>query len=75
MRKRRKRISRESHNITGEPMYRRARRGIAYLPQEPSVFRRLSVEQNLWAIMETRKNLSRDKKRTKLEELLENLGD
>lgn len=64
----------DGSNITGEPMYRRARRGIAYLPQEPSVFRRLSVEQNLWAILETRKNLSRERKRAKLEELLENLG-
>lgn len=40
-------------DITGEPMFRRARRGIAYLPQEPSVFRRMSVADNLMAILET----------------------
>jgi lipopolysaccharide export system ATP-binding protein len=38
--------------ITDEPMYRRARMGIAYLPQEPSAFRRLSVEDNLWLVLE-----------------------
>ena len=40
-------------DITSLPMYRRARRGISYLPQEPSVFRKLSVEDNLYAIAET----------------------
>jgi lipopolysaccharide export system ATP-binding protein len=39
-------------DITAEPMYRRARMGVSYLPQEPSAFRRLSVEDNLWMILE-----------------------
>jgi lipopolysaccharide export system ATP-binding protein len=42
----------EGRDITGEPMYKRARQGITYLSQEPSVFRKLTVEQNLLAIME-----------------------
>jgi lipopolysaccharide export system ATP-binding protein len=57
-------------DITHEPMYRRARSGISYLPQEPSVFRRLTVEQNIWSILETRKDLSREENRATLEELL-----
>ena len=40
------------HEITNDPMYLRARKGIAYLPQEPSIFRELSVEDNLYAILE-----------------------
>ena len=40
--------------LTRLPMHRRARLGIGYLPQEPSIFRRMSVEDNLWAILETR---------------------
>jgi lipopolysaccharide export system ATP-binding protein len=40
------------HDITAEPMYLRARRGIAYLPQEPSVFRKMTVEENLLAVLE-----------------------
>ena len=45
--------------ITQLPMYKRARAGISYLPQEPSVFRKLTVEENIWAILETRKDLTR----------------
>jgi lipopolysaccharide export system ATP-binding protein len=62
------------HSISGLPMYKRARLGISYLPQEPSVFRRLSVEENIWAILETRNDLSRAEKRRKLDELLDQLG-
>jgi len=59
--------------ITGLPMYLRARRGIGYLPQEPSVFRKLTVEENLMAILETLP-LSREERRVRLEELLNELG-
>lgn len=51
--------------ITGLPMYKRARLGIAYLPQEPSVFRKFTVEENIWSILETRKDLTKAKKKRK----------
>ena len=57
--------------ITRLPMYKRARLGIAYFPQETSVFRKLTVEENIWAIIETRQDLSEAQKRSLLEELLE----
>jgi len=57
-------------NITPFPMYRRARMGIAYLPQEASIFRKLTVEQNIWAILESRRDISKDQKKDKLENLL-----
>jgi lipopolysaccharide export system ATP-binding protein len=55
-------------------MYQRARLGISYLPQEPSVFRRLTVEQNIWAILETKPRMRRRQKKERLEELLVELG-
>ena len=61
------------NDITRLPMYLRARNGISYLPQEPSVFRKLSVEANLMAILETLP-LSRRERRDRLEELLEEFG-
>jgi len=70
-------------DITREPMYIRARRGLGYLPQEPSVFRKLSVENNIKAILEMT-NLSKVEQKDKLESLLDefhlnkvrnNLGD
>ena len=61
-------------DITRWPMYRRARAGIAYLPQEASVFRRLSVEDNLLAILETRPGLKPADRRRRLDELLGELG-
>lgn len=61
-------------DVTRKPMYKRARAGISYLPQEASVFRKLTVEQNLWAVLETRRDLNRRQKREKLEQLLEELG-
>ncbi len=61
-------------NMTKKPMYRRARSGIAYLPQEASVFRKLTVEGNIWAILETRRDLSRREKRKELDHLVEELG-
>ncbi|NLO24006.1 MAG: LPS export ABC transporter ATP-binding protein [Fibrobacter sp.] len=56
--------------ITKKPMYQRARLGIGYLPQEASIFRKLSVEDNIMAILETR-NLKRAQRKARLEELLE----
>jgi lipopolysaccharide export system ATP-binding protein len=60
-------------DITSMPMYKRARLGLAYLPQEPSIFRKLSVEQNILAILETR-NISADERKKRLEILLEEFG-
>jgi lipopolysaccharide export system ATP-binding protein len=60
-------------NISQLPMYARARRGIVYLPQEPSVFRKLTVEQNLIAILETL-HLPDGEAAERLEQLLEELG-
>jgi lipopolysaccharide export system ATP-binding protein len=64
----------DGDDITHKPMYRRARSGIAYLPQESSIFRRLTVEQNLRAIMETRRDIREPEKRRRVEELLEEFG-
>lgn len=58
-------------DITDLPMHERARRGIGYLPQEPSVFRMLSVEDNIMAILETRDNLGEEERYKALESLLE----
>ncbi len=60
-------------DVTNDPMYVRARKGISYLPQEPSVFRKLTVEQNILAILETLP-LSRDERAERLAELLEELS-
>ncbi|WP_417513572.1 LPS export ABC transporter ATP-binding protein [Marinobacter sp.] len=65
------RITIDSQDITPLPMHGRARKGIGYLPQEASVFRKLSVRDNIMAILETRKNLSRADRLSKLEQLLE----
>ncbi|MDR2900324.1 MAG: ATP-binding cassette domain-containing protein, partial [Treponema sp.] len=61
-------------DITKKPMYQRAREGIAYLPQEASIFRKLSVEQNVYAILESRKELSKEQRKEKLEYLLDEFG-
>ena len=60
-------------DLTGLPMYRRARLGLGYLPQETSVFRRMTVEQNLLAVLETREP-SRDVQRARAAALLEEFG-
>lgn len=67
------RILLDDKDISHEPMYRRARLGIGYLSQEPSIFRRLTVEENLMAILEMRDLPGQDKK-AKMAKLLEELG-
>ncbi|MGP9833665.1 LPS export ABC transporter ATP-binding protein [Marinobacter sp. NSM] len=65
------RITIDSQDITPLPMHGRARKGIGYLPQEASVFRKLTVRDNIMAILETRKDMKRPEREAKLEELLE----
>ena len=60
-------------DVTHDPMYMRARKGVSYLPQEPSVFRKLSVEQNILAILETLP-LTREERAERLQGLLNELG-
>ena len=67
------RIDLNGRDLTHDPMYRRARAGIGYLAQEPSVFRRMTVEENVLAILETLP-LSRAERRERLERLLDELG-
>jgi len=63
----------DGHDITNLPMYRRARKGIGYLPQEASIFRKLTVEDNLKAILETLK-ISKAERKERLESLLQELN-
>jgi lipopolysaccharide export system ATP-binding protein len=65
-------IALNGRNITSDPMYLRARKGLSYLPQEPSVFRKLTVKDNIMAILETIK-LSKGERKQKLNELLQEL--
>jgi lipopolysaccharide export system ATP-binding protein len=64
----------EENEISRMPMFKRARHGIAYLPQEPSVFRKLSVERNILAVLETRPDLDRRARKRRLAELLAEFG-
>ncbi len=66
------RIIFDDRNISNTPMYKRARLGLGYLSQEPSIFRRLTVEENIMAILETLK-LSRQERKRRLAELLREL--
>ncbi|HUI25447.1 MAG TPA: LPS export ABC transporter ATP-binding protein [Candidatus Kryptonia bacterium] len=66
-------VSLDGDDVTRDPMYMRARKGISYLPQEPSVFRKLSVEDNLRAILETLP-LSHEERNNRLAALLEELS-
>ncbi|MEX2283683.1 MAG: LPS export ABC transporter ATP-binding protein [Gemmatimonadota bacterium] len=63
----------DQDELTSVPMYKRARKGIGYLAQEPSVFRKLTVEENIRAILETM-SLSRQERKDRLETLLDELG-
>jgi lipopolysaccharide export system ATP-binding protein len=73
LRPNRGKMSLNGEEITQLPMYIRARKGIGYLPQEPSVFRKLTVEENLITILESL-SLSREERKNRLESLLEELG-
>ena len=63
----------DGKDVTGMPMFKRARSGLGYLPQEESVFRKLTVEQNITAILETTK-LSKSERKARCEELLHQFG-
>src|SRR5271154_3242294 len=67
------RVLLDGEDITDLPMYLRARSGISYLPQEPSVFRKLTVEENLMAVLETLP-LTSEQRRDRVEELLAQMG-
>ena len=60
----------DEEDLTDRPMHLRARAGLGYLPQEPSIFRRLSVRENVMAILETRRELGRADRERRLETLL-----
>ncbi len=68
------RIELDGQDVTRLPMHERARLGLGYLPQEASVFRRLSVADNLLAILETRSDLKREERGRRLESLLDELN-
>ena len=68
------RIYLDGDDITRLLMFRRARAGISYLPQEPSVFRKLTVEQNLLAVLETQRGLPRRNRRRRCDRILHELG-
>jgi lipopolysaccharide export system ATP-binding protein len=67
------RVTLDGEDITALPMYQRARRGISYLPQEPSIFRKLTVEQNLMAILETLP-VNGSERRARMSQLIEQMG-
>jgi len=67
------RVLLDGEDITELPMYLRARGGISYLPQEPSVFRKMTVEENLFAVLETL-SLAPEQRRERVEELLAQMG-
>jgi len=60
----------DNNNITLDPMYKRARKGVGYLAQEPSIFSKLTVENNLKLVLEMRKDLSKEEQNEKLDSLL-----
>ena len=68
------RVSFLSKEITRQPMHKRARHGMGYLPQEESIFRKLSVKDNLLAVLETRKGMSKTQRHERADFLLERFG-
>ncbi|MGB5736865.1 MAG: LPS export ABC transporter ATP-binding protein [Thiohalocapsa sp.] len=68
------RITLDDEDITLRPMHARARRGLSYLAQEPSVFRKLKAHENLMAVLEMRRDLTRSHKLQRCEQLLDELG-
>ena len=64
----------DDSNITNDPMYRRARKGVGYLAQEPSIFSKLTVENNLKLVLEMRKDLSQQEQKEKLDGLLDDFS-
>ncbi|MBQ0071374.1 MAG: LPS export ABC transporter ATP-binding protein [Spirochaetales bacterium] len=68
------RILINDEDITGLQMHQRSKLGLAYLPQEPSIFRKITVENNIKLVLETQNYLTAGEKKDKLEELLENFG-
>lgn len=68
------RIFVNDNEVTEFPMYKRARMGLSYLPQEPSVFRKLSVEDNIKLVAETRDDITKEQKKELVESLLDSFG-
>ena len=64
----------DNNNITLDPMYKRARKGVGYLAQEPSIFSKLTVENNLKLVLEMRKDLSKEEQNEKLDKLLDDFS-
>ncbi len=67
------RLDLDGKDITALPMHLRAKLGVGYLPQEPSIFRKLTVEQNIMAILETRAELDTEARQHRLEQLMQDL--
>ena len=64
----------DNYKITNDPMYKRARKGVGYLAQEPSIFSKLTVENNLKLVLEMRKDLTKDEQEEKLNSLLDDFS-
>ena len=64
----------DDKNITPDPMYKRARKGVGYLAQEPSIFSKLTVENNLKLVLEMRKDLSKEEQNEKIDSLLDDFS-
>ena len=64
----------DDRELTGEPMYKRAQMGIGYLAQEASVFRQMTVEDNIYSVMQFKKDMTRTERLQKLESLLDEFG-